>query len=83
MNPVIRSHALELIGTGASFVGAITSRMEDFEYWLRNLGLAVALAAGVLTSLSILRKEYPHLLPKFLRPKPPAPPAPDRQNESA
>ena len=71
MNPTIRSHALELIGTGASFIGAITARMENFEYWLRNLGLAVALVAGVLTILSVLRKEFPHLLPKQLRPSAP------------
>lgn len=77
MNPAIRSHALELIGTGASFIGAITARMENFEYWLRNLGLAVALVAGVLTILSVFRKEFPHLLPKQLRPVPPKqPPAP-------
>ena len=71
MSPVVRSHTLELLGTGASFIGAITSRMENFEYWLRNLGLAVALVAGVLTILSILRKDYPHLLPKKLRPSAP------------
>lgn len=77
MNPTIRSHALELIGTGASFIGAITARMENFEYWLRNLGLAVALVAGVLTILSVLRKEFPYTLPKQLRPGPPKqPPAP-------
>ena len=76
MNPAIRSHALELIGTGASFIGAITARMENFEYWLRNLGLAVALVAGVLTIFSVLRKEFPHLLPKQLRPVPPKFPAP-------
>ena len=76
MNPTIRSHALELIGTGASFIGAITARMENFEYWLRNLGLAVALVAGVLTLFSVLRKEFPHLLPRKFRPHSPRPPGP-------
>ena len=65
----LKVYSTEILGTVASGTGAITARQEQFEWWLRNTGTAVAPIAAALTIVVILRKEWPHVLPPFLRPK--------------
>ncbi len=60
----LKYHAFELLGTLTSTMGAITARMEDFEYWLRQFGTLVAIVAGAATIFAVLRKEFPRKGPE-------------------
>lgn len=64
-------YSVEVLGTTTSGVGVITSFQTQFDYWLRQLGVFAAILAAGLTTLVILRNEFPEYLPRFLRKKPP------------
>lgn len=69
----LKSHAGELIGTALAGTGAYTSFQANFDFWFRQLGTAVAVVAGGLTALAVLRNEFPQYLPPRLRKKPDVP----------
>lgn len=64
-------YSVEVLGTTTSTVGVITSFQTELEYWLRQFGVFAAILAASLTTLVILRNEFPEHLPRFLRKKPP------------
>lgn len=51
----MRSFFPEIGGSSASLMGAITANQEQFEFWLRIAGTSVAIIAGTLTIISLLR----------------------------
>lgn len=73
MGDRIRIYAAELLGTAISAGGAYTSRQTLFDYWFRQCGTFVAITVGVLTIITIVRNEYPELLPMRFRKKPKTP----------
>ena len=51
----MKAHIPQLTGFYISSVGAITANMEHLDFWLRCIASIVAIVAGSLTALSVIR----------------------------
>lgn len=52
----LRAHVHEIGGAAASALGVLTANQEQVEWWLRCAGSLIAIIAGGLTIISLLRK---------------------------
>lgn len=53
----LKAHAGEIAGTTTSALGVITARQDEFEWWFRQCGTAIAIIAGILTIRSLLKNK--------------------------
>lgn len=53
-----RGHVLSFVGTGVTWIGAITAQQEQVEFWVKIAAGVGAVIVSVITVWSVLRRDY-------------------------